>query len=615
MDAQLQEVEKLRRHLLRCSDVAPSSLAMQSCLKALETQRDKIVRDEKLRQKFANGTSTVTTSASTVAVEAGASNSAYDSSAVMVERERKRPVSAADPDEEDWQDVAASSSRGNSPRPPRFSSTGSNTADDDDDDEAMRVDNEEELDNNNQDANSMIGKSLSQAAVSTLAAAQVAVHTPLSLLAVALHSALRYEILDFQCTGIPPTAKESAGFAPTIRALPKNVFLPKYWEADASVCTTTGDSGTVASLGHVNLRYRKHDLQGPVVLHVALLQRLVGPDMESVPSLLSNYLKKNGAQTAFVWEKMSVADMEKLQVQVSFGPPQSNGMVQANDLTQAWTFPLGQHVNIASFSAARKAAAAASKGIPPSLHYKSLAKLFTSFIHQFDLGSVQDCPTMASSDAYLNKVAQDMVQQAVDNTTSTIGTSTQMKDTPQPPSNSFATKPMKVFAPPLTQQPFVDRGICDDPLRVPDRPLIQTTEFITDPRRYNHPGGDFGDDLAPGGFGPLPNSGGLAPPGSGGNLMGPNHPAFRGGDYDNSNSLGGGDFNNPGGVGGLGMRPRFDPFGPPGGPTDPDNGGGLCPDPRRGNGNGRGRMRGQRGGNPNPDHMRPPNDFGGNMFM
>ena len=103
-------------------------------------------------------------------------------------------------------------------------------------------------------------------------------------------------------------------------------------------------------------------------------------------------------------------------------------------------------------------------------------------------------------------------------------------------------------------------------------------------------GGDFAGDLIPGGYanhGRNPNTG---------NLMGPNHPSFA----------------SPGNVnigpGGLGMRPRFDPIGPPGGPTDPGRN-----DPLTGR-----RVPPGGWGEPNPDHMRPPNDFGGgrgDMFM
>lgn len=109
--------------------------------------------------------------------------------------------------------------------------------------------------------------------------------------------------------------------------------------------------------------------------------------------------------------------------------------------------------------------------------------------------------------------------------------------------------------------------------------------------------GDFDRDLLPGV--------GVNDPA--GNLMGPNHPAFHGG----TQPVGGG--------GGYGMRPRFDPFGPPGGPTDPRN---LDPsravdpnDPRNPQLPRQPRPPPGGSGDPNPDHERPPNDLNNNIFM
>ena len=139
---------------------------------------------------------------------------------------------------------------------------------------------------------------------------------------------------------------------------------------------------------------------------------------------------------------------------------------------------------------------------------------------------------------------------------------------------------------------------------------------VPQPTPGTMPGGDFADDLLPSGI-PLP---GFAQPDRGGggsrtgNLMGPNHPSFhpqQGDDYGSGYYEDGSDFITPGG---LGMQPRFDPFYPPGV-------GGFGPGRGRGRGGrgglGRGRGRGRfGGGDPNPDHMRPPNNFnGGDMFM
>jgi hypothetical protein len=146
------------------------------------------------------------------------------------------------------------------------------------------------------------------------------------------------------------------------------------------------------------------------------------------------------------------------------------------------------------------------------------------------------------------------------------------------------------------QPPFGGTGA-----KFPERVFENDPNFshgqLRDP--FRRPG-DFAGDLAPGGLMPggLPGHPNLGPLG-GGSLMGPNHPSFF-----------------PGGVGppggmpgmpGQGMHPRFDLYGPPGGPQDPNNQDNN-PDgiPSR---NPRNPMQ------PNPDHMRPPNHFNSNMFL
>ena len=133
--------------------------------------------------------------------------------------------------------------------------------------------------------------------------------------------------------------------------------------------------------------------------------------------------------------------------------------------------------------------------------------------------------------------------------------------------------------------------------------------------------GDFEGDLLPGGIQPgLPGG-----PSFGGSQVGPNHPMFDrsfGDDDLYNNGIGGGlygppSFGIPGVGGGVGMRPRFDPYGPPGGPTEPGRGGrggrggGVGRGGRfgsgRGRGGGRGRMPPGGFGDPNNDHLQPPN--------
>lgn len=56
---------------------------------------------------------------------------------------------------------------------------------------------------------------------------------------------------------------------------------------------------------------------------------------------------------------------------------------------------------------------------------------------------------------------------------------------------------------------------------------------------------------------------------------------------------------------------RFDPYGPPGGPTEPGRGGGRFPGrgSRLGRGRGRGSMPPGGFGDPNPNHLPPPGDY------
>ena len=129
-------------------------------------------------------------------------------------------------------------------------------------------------------------------------------------------------------------------------------------------------------------------------------------------------------------------------------------------------------------------------------------------------------------------------------------------------------------------------------------------------RRPGPGGGDFGGDLAPGGI-LGPSRGSTSQEDNRGSLMGPNHPAFRGPGIGGEGAFGfGGGLEDPRmpHIGGAGMTPRFDPYYPPG----------IGPDLGRGGGSGRGvgrGGRGGRGGDPNPDHLQPPNSFNSDMFM
>jgi hypothetical protein len=207
----------------------------------------------------------------------------------------------------------------------------------------------------------------------------------------------------------------------------------------------------------------------------------------------------------------------------------------------ALEFPLEDHVNLESLSKAL----ISQQRVVPTLHYKALPVLLTSMCNTFDLGPVRDS-VEGGTETSLPYVDTTIVPPIADGL-----------------SNNNST--------PLVTQPRV----YDQHGETPNIRLFQQER-----RR-----GDFDADLMPGG---------IQDPFSGGNLMGPHHPAF-------------GQPPAPGG--GFGMHPRFDPFGPPGGPTDPNN---LDPNGQRA----RGRRPPPGGtGDPNPDHERPPNNLGNNMFM
>jgi hypothetical protein len=279
--------------------------------------------------------------------------------------------------------------------------------------------------------------------------------------------------------------------------------------------------------------------------------------------------RKNGTG-AMVLMVTEEAENRKIQVQLQ---PAST----AKEPSQSLSFSLEEHVNLDSWNAALKV----SSAVPPALHYKFLAVLLTNFLRTFDLGAIIDeeatDPTTATAAApYVDNTAPIMQQQQ--QLTVQAQTSIFKSDLvpPQPSPAIMATERRKPW---------------NDGAAVPST-LDQAFPGSTRPM---HDYGDFADDLRPAGIrdpGLLPGGGRM-----GGNLMGPNHPMFSGG--------GPGPPQGPFMGGGPGsMQPRFDPFLPP--IVDPDFGVGTgIP----------GRNRPSRSGEPNPDHLPPPNAFGGHdMF-
>ena len=183
------------------------------------------------------------------------------------------------------------------------------------------------------------------------------------------------------------------------------------------------------------------------------------------------------------------------------------------------------------------------KRVLPALHFKSLAVLMTNFCNTFDLGTINEKESSTNETPLWDRYLP------------------QVDRTVHPPDSLRIP----------VSHPIVPI-YCDR--KQYESPTIQV--FCREPNR-----GDFSGDLVPTGtthFAP-----------SGGNLMGPGHPLFNG----------------PASTSGFGMRPRFDPFGPPGGPQDPT----VFQDPSL--------PRPPPGGLgiPNNDIARPPNHLSNNMFM
>mmetsp|Transcript_12968 Transcript_12968/g.19436 ORF Transcript_12968/g.19436 Transcript_12968/m.19436 type:complete len:572 (-) Transcript_12968:258-1973(-) len=312
----------------------------------------------------------------------------------------------------------------------------------------------------------------------------------------------------------------------------------------------------------IALRYRK-DGVGNVGLKLALMD-----DTSREEGGEENNIDNNG-------QSMHIVQVQLIPMNGSG----NNGSQKTNAEHKSLQFALDSYVNLVSLQAAaqRQSNGAA---IMPALHFKNLAGLMNCFVENFDLGHVYD----SHDEANANATAMDGTKQFVDKYMSNL------------PATTTTTKATATKADYLAGRPGAP-------------PMIHDAFDL--PRKNDLFQGNFSGDVVPAITG-MPST---AP--QQGNLMGPNHPKFIGGKNHNEDDTGTDYFGGSGGLprfGGLGMQPRFDPYGPPGGPTIDD-------DPLRVNrGCGRGRGRGGRlpkppkGGDPNPDHMKPPNDLS-HMYM
>ena len=191
---------------------------------------------------------------------------------------------------------------------------------------------------------------------------------------------------------------------------------------------------------------------------------------------------------------------------------------------------ISDHINLLSWDTAKKSSP--STKISPVLHYKGLGTFLRTFMQYVD-----------ATNHFENHAPPQ------DHFASHYANAGAIKDIPtastfQPTSSSIDN----VF--PMKSSPH--------PSFVPN--VLTTNGHGSNQFQGGPLHGQFDGDLYPGGLSAvLPNNG------MSGNLMGPNHPIFNAHNRDDVDiGYGGGSID----IGFPGMKPRFDPFGPPGGPTE-----------------------------------------------
>ena len=607
------EFETIKEYLLNCPLVASvhDSPAIKAAFEGIEKEQKRRIRDAKLRSKFLGSSTNSTSNRNSNSSNININNNDRDEIVVV----EKHEIAASsiilesnsnDTDDMEWQDVQQQQ-KDEDAMVPAVRAIG----------DSFTMEQSEESSSSTEPC--FLGRTLARACIDAIAAQQkqhqqVEVSTPLAAIAVALHAALRSEVLGFACTGIPEDVTtnknnkkkgKSIGFAPPIRELPKTQFLPRGWDDDAS------NSNNIQSFLHSPppLRYRKRDT-GAVVLTV-----------EGHPS----------------------GDDDKDQVvttecRVTFVPANSKDEHENSSATHPSTssclkFPLSEHINLDSWTAAAAAARKTTNKststktdtnyqhkIAPSLHYKNLSGLLSKFCRAFDLGAVHD-----------EKAIESRTSSSTDGTMPR----TKISGSSNSSSNSSSSKmevPGGVFVAEHHHATTASRNTTTgysvpstlDQAFPPNPPGVAAAAATANRRtnEYAPPHrGDFAGDLLPASSSGLqdPRFAGRVGGGGGrmgGNLMGPNHPIFSPGsvgigDYGNGNGGGHGQFPGMGGlpIGGPGtMQPRFDPLMPPGiggGNDFPPPPGSLAAANRRRT----------VPGEPNPDHLPPPNSLGNNMFM
>ena len=403
----------------------------------------------------------------------------------------------------------------------------------------------------NQSAQVVFCQSLASAVVSRIATANIKVASPLGALGLALHTTLvelSYEDDDnttmFTCTGVPDDQQ----------------VISQLFQGKVQVASGGGFASPIRELPRGELVPTKWE------------EKISGTTTSSGGGAIA-FRYKSLDDTAPVYLTLQLQEGSN-EVYVTFGT-----LDKSKATNTELRFSLEQYANLDGFQAAKTKNGGGA--VSPSLFYISLSELLFKFTSTFGLLSrKRDSGTSTSMATNI-----DVMMSHQGTVPSCSLEATKMTTVPRP------NIPRAIDTPDHT-----------DPLRVMDTQ-----------RKGKHK--DFEGDLLPGGPQPgglhdIPNRGGM------GSQVGPNHPMF--GRTFGDDEFGGGfssegpNFGLPGVGGGMGLHPRFDHYGPPGGPTELPGRGGRGQFPGRGSRLGRGR--GGRGpmppggfGNPNNDHMQPPN--------
>ena len=526
--------------------LSPNSIALKAALAGLDKELGRLEREERLVQKFTNE--------NTVYARGG--------------RAASERSNAADDEDVDMEYVKMSKEDAASDNHLVGGiTTGKRENEDEEDWEEAKATSspfEKKLSlSDSQDLHEQIAQKWASATISRISKEDARVDTPVGALGLALHAAIvgltsvnqatKKTELMFRCTGVPDNAIISQFFGD---------------DKTESVGTGGGFAPPIRELPKGVLLPSKWEDTAKQTTELVAFRYKCGKDVYTTSSGHTN-----DSTTLYL-----VLKIQDSTVKVSFGPmPASSkeSAITSNHLL----LPLTQHINLVGFQASKSKNS--SSAVQPSLFFIALPDLLIQFGSTFGLLSAMQ---LSFGEGTLTVEKKDVIN---------------MEDIP----NNM----------PVNLREVIDNCKVVPPSSIqPDRPEIDSL------RVYPHTGmghrGDFEGDLLPGGIRPgLPG----VPPPFGGSQVGPNHPmfdrtfddddlynahdGFSGGAYDGPPS-----FGFPGGGSGS-MRPRFDPYGPPGGPTEPGRRGrGRGGRGRFGIGRGRGRMPPGSFG-PNNDHLQPPN--------